>query len=441
MVFRHTSTTPKEDRYRSDASDEPPLTTPADRTGSEAWDESPAPDGGAEAWLALLSSWCMLFCTFGLINSIGTFQGYYEVVLLKDHSASAVAWIPSLQIFFSYLTNPFTGRLYDIYGPRYLVLVGSFLQVFGLMMMSLSTEYYQVLLAQGVCTSLGMSALYVPATALIATWFDKKRGLAYGVATSGSSLGGVIFPIMISRLIPRVGFPWAMRCTGFLSMALLITANIFVKSRQPPNPKPVSQQVIFGPFRDIKLMLVNIGFLILTFGQFIPINFLVVEALSHGMKYELAHYLIATLNAGSLFGRIFAGILADVAGAYNTFISVSALAGVLVLVLYIPASSDAATFTFSVLFGAMAGAYIALIAPLVVKISPMAESGYRIGLLFFLSAFSGLVTNPIGGAIIERWDGDYTGVKIFAGIMLLGGTALVFVSRLMSTKGRLNVVF
>lgn len=68
MVFRLTSTTPKEDRYRSDASDEPSVAAAADQTGSDAWDESPAPDGGAEAWLALLSSWCMLFCTFGLIN-------------------------------------------------------------------------------------------------------------------------------------------------------------------------------------------------------------------------------------------------------------------------------------------------------------------------------------------------------------------------------------
>jgi len=246
---------------------------------------------------------------------------------------------------------------------------------------------------------------------------------------------------MISQLIPRVGFPWAMRCAAFLSLALLITANIFVKSRQPPNPKPVSRQIILGPFYDIKLMLVNMGFLVLTFGQFIPINFLVVEALSHGMNYELAHYLIATLNAGSLFGRILAGILADLAGAYNTFVCVSAMAGVLVLALYIPASSGAAIFAFSSLFGAMSGAYIALLAPLVVKISPMSEAGYRIGLLFFLSSFSGLVTNPIGGAIIERWNGDYTGVKIFAGVMLLGGTGLVFMSRLLSTRGKLNVVF
>ncbi|KAF4460079.1 Major facilitator superfamily domain general substrate transporter [Fusarium albosuccineum] len=409
------SSSPADDNYGS--------TEPIETAGQGArnWDESSAPDGGMVAWLALLSSWCMLF-------SIGTFQGYYEEVLLSDYSASTVAWIPSLQIFFAYLTNPFTGRLYDLYGPRYLVLAGSFLQVFGLMMTSLSTKYYQILLAQGICTSIGMSAIYVPATALIAGWFDKKRGLAYGIATSGSSLGGVIFPIMISRLIPQVGFPWAMRSAAFLSLGLLMTANIFVRSRQPPNPKPVSRQIIFGPFYDIKLMLVNMGYLVLTFGQFIPINFLIVEALEHGMRFELAHYLIATLNAGSLFGRIFAGMFADIAGAYNTFVFVSALAGILVLALYIPASSSAAIFTFSVLFGATSGAYIALIAPLVVKISPLAEAGYRIGLVFFLSSFSGLATNPIGGAIIEQWDGNYTGVKVYAGVMLLGGTGLVFVS-------------
>ncbi|KAI9154663.1 Major facilitator superfamily domain general substrate transporter [Paramyrothecium foliicola] len=413
----------------------------AGQVGVERRDDSAAPDGGVVACLALLSSWCMLFCTFGLINSIGTFQGYYEEILLRKYSASTVAWIPSLQIFFTYLTNPFTGRLYDLYGPRYLVLLGSLLQVFGLMMTSLSTEYYQILLAQGLCTSLGMSAIYVPATALIAGWFDKRRGLAYGIATSGSSLGGVIFPILIGRLIPRVGFHWAMRSTAFLCLSLLITANVFVRSRQPSNPKPLSRQIIFGPFVDVKLMLVNIGFLIITFGQFIPINFLIVEALQQGMKYELANYLIATLNAGSLFGRIFAGVLADIAGPYNTFVSVSTLTGVLVLALYIPASSSTTIFLFSVLFGATSGAYIALIAPLVVKISPLAEAGYRIGLLFFLSSFSGLATNPIGGVIVEQWGGNYTGVKVYAGFMLLGGTGLVFVSRLMSTNWTLKEIF
>lgn len=309
------------------------------------------------------------------------------------------------------------------------------------MMTSLSTEYYQILLAHGVCTSIGMSSIYVPATALVSHWFDKKRGLAYGIATSGSSFGGVILPIMIGRLVPKVGFPCAMRSAAFFVLGLLAIGNVTVAARLPPNPQPLSRSTLLGPFTDVKLMLVNMGFLLLTFGVWIPMNFIAVEAINLGLDHDLSQYLISTLNAGSLFGRIFAGIVADIAGPYNTFVSVSALAGILVLALYIPAASSVALIVFSVLFGFTSGAYIALIAPLIVKISPMSESGYHIGMVFFISSFSGLVTNPIAGTILELWDGDYTGVKIFSGIMLLSGTGLVFLSRLLSTKWKFNAVF
>lgn len=322
-----------------------------------------------------------------------------------------------------------------------LVLVGTILEVTGLMLTSVSTKYYQILLAQGICTSLGMSALYVPATALVAGWFDRRRGLAYGLATSGSSLGGVVLPIMMAQLIPRVGFAWSLRSVSFLILGLLLFANATVKSRRTPKPQPVSRRILLGPFRDGKLMLVNGGFLLMTLGVFIPINYMTVESRRHGLSDALGQYLIATMNAGSLFGRILAGVTADMVGPYNTFVSVSALAAILVLALYIPAEGAAAIVTFSVFFGLTSGAYIALLAPLVVKISPLGESGYRIGLLFCLSSVSGLVTSPIGGAILESWGGDYTGMKIYSGIMMLSGAGLVLMSRMMATDWKMNVIF
>lgn len=339
--------------------------------------------------------------------------------------------------------NPFTGRIYDVYGARALILAGTFLEVFGLMMTSLSTRYYQILLAQGVCVSLGMSALYVPATALVAGWFDRRRGLAYGIATSGSSVGGIVLPVMMARLLPRAGFPWSLRSLAFLVLALLLLANATVAVREPrPKPRPLSRAVLLRPFVDVKLMLVNGGFLLITLGVFIPINYMVVEARRrHGLSFALSQYLVATMNAGSLFGRVFAGATADVLGAYNTFVAVSGLAGVLILAMYIPAAGAGAIFAFSVLFGCTSGAYIALLAPLVVKISPLEESGYRIGLLFALSSVSGLVTSPIGGAILDRWGGDYTGMKIYAGVMMLSGATLVMISRLMATNWKMNVIF
>lgn len=60
------------------------------------------------------------------------------------------------------MQGPVVGTLYDKCGPRWLVLIGSLLHVFGIMMTSLATEYYQILLAQGVCSAIGVSAIFQP---------------------------------------------------------------------------------------------------------------------------------------------------------------------------------------------------------------------------------------------------------------------------------------
>lgn len=54
--------------------------------------------------------------------------------------------------------------LFDKYGPRYLLLIGTLMHVFGIMMASISTHYWQILLAQGVCSGIGVSAVFQPRT-------------------------------------------------------------------------------------------------------------------------------------------------------------------------------------------------------------------------------------------------------------------------------------
>jgi MFS family permease len=87
-------------------------------------------------------------------------------------------------------TGVFTGGLYDMGYFRSMLVSGCVLQVFGLMMLSLSTEYWQVLLSHGVCRGIGGGLLYVPSIALVASSFeDKMRPFALGIASSGAALG------------------------------------------------------------------------------------------------------------------------------------------------------------------------------------------------------------------------------------------------------------
>lgn len=66
--------------------------------------------------------------------------------------------------------------------------------IFGQMMLSLSTKYYQVMLSQGFCVGIGAGLIYVPAIAMVSTRFTTKRAIAMGLITSGASLGMHLLP-------------------------------------------------------------------------------------------------------------------------------------------------------------------------------------------------------------------------------------------------------
>lgn len=84
----------------------------------------------------------------------------------------------------------------------------------------------------------------------VTTWFFKRRALALGVTASGSSIGGVIFPVMVEKLIPQVGFGWTMRICAFLILGLGFFANLTVVSRIPPRPRPVKPMDFVRPFSE-----------------------------------------------------------------------------------------------------------------------------------------------------------------------------------------------
>lgn len=176
-----------------------------------------------------------------------------------------------------FLGGPLYGKIYDNYGPRYLLLAGSFLHVFGLMMTSLSTQYYQILLSQGICSSLGSSAVFTAAISSVGTWFFKNRAAALGVTAAGSSLGGVIYPILVSRLIPRIGFGWTMRVCAFLILGMVSIANFTVKSRLKPNPKPLVFMQFVRPLKEPAFGILCLASFLFFFGMFLPFNYLIVQ--------------------------------------------------------------------------------------------------------------------------------------------------------------------
>jgi MFS transporter, MCT family, solute carrier family 16 (monocarboxylic acid transporters), member 10 len=168
------------------------------------------------------NSWCILFATFGMTNAFGVYQDYYVRIFLKNYSPSTIGWIGSVQLFFQFSMGIISGKLFDA-GFFYPMMIGaSILYVVSYYMLSLTHEgqFYQVFLAQGIGAGIALGFLFLPAIGIIAHHFRRCRSFAMGIVVSGGSCGGLVFPVMLNKIIERSGFAAATRAVSYLGTDL-----------------------------------------------------------------------------------------------------------------------------------------------------------------------------------------------------------------------------
>ncbi|RMJ20267.1 hypothetical protein CDV36_000027 [Fusarium kuroshium] len=167
------------------------------------------PEGGLTAWLVAFGCWCSMVCIYGLINTSAVFESYFKTHQLRDYSHSQIGWIFSLYLFLVFLVGVQVGPVFDRFGPRALVAAGCTLIVLGLMLLSLSKTYYQIILTYSVLGGLGSALLNAPAYGAIAHFFHTRRGLATGVASTAGGIGGTLFSLLLRHLLGPNGVGFA----------------------------------------------------------------------------------------------------------------------------------------------------------------------------------------------------------------------------------------
>ena len=183
-------------------------------------------------WTQVACGWLVIFTTWGYVNSFGAFQTHYTLTM--DNTPSQISWIGSIQTFLTLIIGAFSGRLLDagLFLPT--LLVGAVIQVLGMFLMSISTSYWSLMLTQGVLTGIGGGIFFTPSLALVATYFKDRRALAVGLATTGNSAGGMIYPVVVRQLIPMLGFGWTSRVLAFINLGCLAVVLAFMRPRLPP---------------------------------------------------------------------------------------------------------------------------------------------------------------------------------------------------------------
>ncbi|KAJ5628945.1 hypothetical protein N7490_011173 [Penicillium lividum] len=381
------------------------------------------PEGGREAWLVVFGSFLGLFGSLGLINTIGTFQAYIEEHQLKDYSSGDVGWIFGMFAFLTFFCGVQIGPIFDARGPRALVFAGSVCEMAFVILLGFCTKYWHFMLVVGVLGGVGASLIFTPAISAVGHFFYEKRGVATGLAATGGSIGGIVFPLVLEALFPKIGWAWATRVVALICLVVLSVANLLIKSRLPQ--KPLSKENILPDFRifsDPRFALTTASVFFIEWGLFIPISYISSYALDQGFSSKFSYQILAILNVGSFFGRWLPGFFADFLGRFNTLIATVALCLLCNACLWLPAGNSLALLViYALLFGFASGSNISLTPVCVGQLCKTENYGRYYATAYTIVSFGTLTGMPIAGEILARCNGQYWGVIAFTTVCYAAG--------------------
>ncbi|CRK36257.1 hypothetical protein BN1708_016512, partial [Verticillium longisporum] len=184
------------------------------------------------------------------------------------------------------------------------------------------------------------------------------RGFATGIAATAGSIGGIVFPVLLQKLLPKLGFGWTARILGFILLGLAVPANLFIRSRLPPRDKLTSVWPDLSVFKDMKFTISAVGIFFMEWGLFVPLTYIVSYAARYSASGNAtdSYTLLSIMNAGSALGRFIPGFVADKIGRFNVIIFTIAMCIVTTFGLWLPAGdSEPMLIAFAVLFGFASG--------------------------------------------------------------------------------------
>jgi len=211
----------------------------------------------------------------------------------------------------------------DRYGPRWVLLPCFILLGAGMIAIARVTAIWQLYLIQGAGIGIGMSGPFVCIMSTVAKWHESRRGLALGIASAGTGLSSVIFPLVATQLIQARGWQFAIFIIGFIILAIGVPASLVMKD--PPNKMtrklPGSTKLTHGlfdvwgllphflkkpAFLSIIIMFVLIG----AVGNMLY-NHLVNYATDIGITALVAAGMMSAMGVASTIGRLGIGTISD----------------------------------------------------------------------------------------------------------------------------------
>lgn len=236
------------------------------------------------------------------------------------------------------------------------MLLGAVMLGGGSVSASFATRIWHLYLAQGVMVGIGVGFIYIPSVPVLSQWFSKRRSLANGISAAGSGIGGIIFSLATGPLIQAIGLRWSLRAIGIIALGTNVVAAVLIRDRNA-TIRPAQLAIDRKLLRrlDVGLLL---AWAFLSMLGYITLLFSLSDyALSLGLDQSQADQITALPNLGTACGRPFLGVMSDRVGRIEVAGTATLICGILVVVIWLPASSFGVVVFFAIPVGAILGVY------------------------------------------------------------------------------------
>lgn len=195
---------------------------------------------------------CCLTCGMPAAMILSTAGLFYPVIAsdLDVPTAEISAWM-SVSMLSSAFLSPFVGNLIARYSVRNFMLLGVFACGVAFVMFSLGNHPWVFWLGGGVAGFSLVTCLSLIPSVLLNRWFSKHVGLAIGVCTSFTGIGGVVFLALGQGLIDAYGWRVAYLAFACIAVAVCVPAVLFAVRERPSDcglsPYGACEEVVDEP--------------------------------------------------------------------------------------------------------------------------------------------------------------------------------------------------
>jgi len=323
----------------------------------------------------------------------------------------------------------------DRYGPRIVVLFMGLFAGLSLLLTSQTGAAWQLFITYSLLLSIGTGATYVVAMSVVSKWFTEKRGLALGIAGSGSGVGAIVFAPLATYLISFFDWRTAYIIIGIIAWFIVvplsrllrrapgeIKANSIEAEQKRPESKEDSTQPaslsVMQAFRTRNFWFLMFIWLFHGFVTFLVSTHIVPHVTDMGISEVRAAIVLSLQGGVSIIGGILMGFTTDRIGSKMS-VGICALLRTVAMVWLIFSQDLWMFYLFSLVYGFATGGIAIGTAALIGDAFGLQKIGAIMGMLTIGFAAGSAIGPALGGLAFDVTDSYFSAFLSGAIAMLL----------------------